>query len=798
VSGSASGPDGKPEENSMRESIAGALIGSSVKRVEDKRILTGNGRYVADVTVPGMAHAAFLRSPFPHARILSVDASAAREVPGVLAVYTGADLAAIARPLAQLAPTPGQVAPPYDALATDKVRLVGDPVAIVVAEDRYIAEDARQLIDVDYEPLDPVADIDQALDPASARVWEEGESNVVFTAEHHYGDAAAAFARADRVVTETFRQHRIANMPMETRGAVAEVNPASGEMVYHAATQSPHLLRMILSATIGQPAHLLRVVAGDVGGAFGTKGLVYKEDVALAAVAKHLGRSVRWIEDRNEHLLTGGQAREENVTVEAAVRNDGTILALRVHLVMDQGAYPGIPFSAPLFTNIIRVMLPGPYRLEGYDFDASVVATNKGTYVAYRGPWEVETWARERMMDVIARELGMDRVELRLKNMVGPDELPVPMITGPTLDVRMSAKRTLEEAVARAGYPDWVEEQRRAREEGRIVGLGIATYIEAAPGPPDYSAAIGFASGREQARVKIELDGSVTVITAQAPHGQGHETTLAQVAADTLGVAFESVRVVHGDTNVTPFSLIGTGGSRSAAMAGGAVTVAAREVRARILGIASALLETPVADLELADGVVSVKGAPQVAVPLAQIATVGQMAPQMLPPGTESRLDCEGEWTGGEGGWAQSTHVCWVEIDPLSGRVRIPRYLVAEDCGEIINPAIVDGQVRGGIAQGIGAVLYERSAYDEWGQFVAGTFMDYLLPTAMEIPDIEIHHVETPSDVDVNFRGVGEGGMIGAPAAITNAIEDALADRGVRITEQYLPPARILELAGVL
>ncbi len=782
----------------MRESIAGALVGSSVKRVEDKRILTGNGKYVADVVVPGMAHAAFLRSPFPHARIVSVDAGAARALPGVIAVLTGEDMTAISQPLGQLVPTPGQVAPPYAALATDKVRLVGDPVAMVVAEDRYIAEDARQLIDVDYEPLDAVATIEQALDPASARVWEEAEGNVVFRSEHTYGDAAAAFARADRVITETFRQHRIANMPMETRGAVAEVNPASGEMIYHAATQSPHLLRMVLSGAVGQPAHLLRVVAGDVGGAFGNKGLVYKEDVALAAAAKHLGRSIKWIEDRNEHLLTGGQAREENVTVEAAVSSDGTILALRVHLVMDQGAYAGVPFSAPLFTNIIRVMLPGPYRLEGYDFDATVVASNKGTYVAYRGPWEVETWVRERMMDVIARELGIDRVEMRLKNMVGAPELPTPMITGPTLDVRMSAKRTLEEAVEKSGYAGWAEEQRRAREAGRLVGLGVATYIEAAPGPPDYSAAIGFATGREQARVKLELDGSVTVITAQAPHGQGHETTLAQVAADQLGVPFESVRVVHGDTNVTPFSLIGTGGSRSAAMAGGAVTVAAREVRSRVLGIASALLETATEDLELADGVVSVRGAPQVALPLAQIATVGQMAPHMLPAGTESKLDCEGEWTGGEGGWAQSTHVCWVEIDSLTGLVHIPRYMVFEDCGEIINPAIVEGQVRGGVAQGIGAVLYERSAYDDWGQFVAGTFMDYLLPTSMEIPDIEIHHVETPSDIDVNFRGVGEGGMIGAPAAITNAIEDALSGRGVRITEQHLPPSRILELAGVL
>lgn len=552
-----------------------------------------------------------------------------------------------------------------------------------------------------------------------------------------------------------------------------------------------HLSRMLLGLLAKDPATLPRVTAQDIGGAFGAKTLVGREDVAVLAAALSLGRSVKWIEDRNEHLLVGGQAREETLDVDAAFRADGTLLGMRVDLTMDQGAYPGFPLGAELFPRIIRAMMPGPYRLPALRFATTLTASNKGTYVAYRGPWAVETWVRERMLDIAARELGIGRDEIRLRNMIGLDELPTAMVTGPTLDVRMSAKVTLERALAIAELDQWPARQAAARAEGRVLGLGFATFIEAAPGPPDFQEAVmpggGAALGGEAIRTVLERDGSVSVFTQQMPHGQGHETTLAQVAADELGVPIEQVRVRFGDTSLTPFGLSGTGGSRSAPMAGGAVTYSARALHEKIVDLAADMLEAPREDIVIEDGSVHVRGVPAISLSFADVATRS---------GGELRADYD--YDGGEGGWAQATHVCWVEVDLHTGRVHIDRYVAVEDCGELINPAVVDGQISGGVVQGIGAVLYEKAMYDDQAQFQSGTFMDYLLPTAMEVPDIEIHHVETPTDIEINYRGVGEGGMIVAPAALTNAIEDALAHLGVRITEQHLPPTRILELAGVI
>ncbi len=462
---------------------------------------------------------------------------------------------------------------------------------------------------------------------------------------------------------------------------------------------------------------------------------------------------------------------------------------------MDQGAYPAFPFSAAMYPMMVRTMMPGPYRLPALGFTTTVTASNKATYVAYRGPWAVETWVRERILDLAARDLGIGRDEIRLRNIIGPDELPTKMLTGPTLDVRMSARTTLERLleVADALATSYGRRSRRRLREGRCVGLGFATFIEAAPGPPDFQESImpggsgGLLAG-EPARSVLETDGTVSVYTQQMPHGQGHETTLAQVAADELGVPIEQVRVRYGDTSITPFGLSGTGGSRSAPMAGGAVTYSARALRDQVLDVAADLLEAPREDLMVDDGNVHVAGVPSISVTFADVAAAR--------PGEQLRSDFS--FDGAEGGWAQATHVCWVEVDLETGRVHIDRYVAVEDCGELINPNVVDGQVSGGVVQGIGAVLYEKSFYDDQANFQAGTFMDYLLPTAAEVPEIEIHHVETPTDIEIKYRGVGEGGMIFAPAALTNAIEDALAHLGVRITEQHLPPARILELAGVI
>ena len=444
--------------------------------------------------------------------------------------------------------------------------------------------------------------------------------------------------------------------------------------------------------------------------------------------------------------------------------------------------------------------MPGAYRIQALRFDTTITATNKGTYVAYRGPWAAETWVRERMLDVVARELGLTPAQIRLANMYQADELPAAMVTGPPLDVRMSAHRTLTEALHVAGADQWKSTQEAARAEGRALGMGIATFIEAAPGPPrffDYIAP-GFSSlvGTEPAYTVLEADGAVSVHTQQVPHGQGHETTLAQVAADELGVAVEEVTVRYGNTKVAPFGMLGTGGSRSAAMAGGVVTIAARDLREQVVQVAADLLEAAPEDIAIETGNIHVAGTPARGISFRDVAA--EAVRRNLPAGPGEAIRVTGQYDGGEGGWAQATHVCWVEVDLDTGQVSIPRYLVVEDCGELINPAVVDGQIAGGVAQGIGAVLYEKSVYDEQAQFQTGTFMDYLLPTAMEVPDIEIHHVETPTDLEINYRGVGEGGMIVAPAALTNAIEDALAHLGVRITEQHLPPTRILELAGMI
>ena len=543
-----------------------------------------------------------------------------------------------------------------------------------------------------------------------------------------------------------------------------------------------------------------RVVAKDVGGAFGSKGVVNREDVVLLAAALDLNRSVKWIEDRSENLADGGQAREEDMTISVAAKRDGTILGFRVDLVMDQGAYPAVPFNCGLFANMIKAMLPGPYRLEAFEMKMKVVASNKGRYLQYRGPWANETWVRERMLDIVARELGISPTDLRQKNMFGPDDLPGKMITGPDLDEDMTAAATLAKAIEVADLPAFELAQAKALANGRHLGIGFATYHEAAPGPDNFWEAVNPGSDAflpERVDAVLGRDGTVSIKTQQLPHGQSHETTYSQLAADELGIAIEDVTLIYGDTDNTPFGLLGTGGSRGGPVGGGGVTFSSRQLRELILHEAADLMEASVDDLDIVDGKIHVRGVPALSKSFADVAQAvigrGQAA------STANAIETHVVYSNaGNGGWACSTHVCWVDVDLETGFVTIPRYVVVEDCGQMINPAIVEGQIRGGVAQGIGAVFYEKTMYDDSANFQSSTFMDYLIPTAMEIPEIEIFHIETPASVEADFRGVGEGGMIGSPPAINNAVENALAHLGVRITEQHLPPTRILELAGVI
>jgi aerobic carbon-monoxide dehydrogenase large subunit len=774
----------------MSQQVAQRYTGTPVKRAEDPRILTGQGRYIDDVSLPGMAHAAFARSPFAHARITSIDTSAASELPGVVAVYTGAEMESHLEtgPYGiQVLMGAGQ--PGYTALATDKVRLVGDPVALVVAETRYIAEDAAELIEIDYDELPAIVSADDALDPSRPAIFEDLGSNVLVSGTLNvFGDVDDAFARADRIVRASIAQHRHQNVPMETRGTVASYDPATETLEVWTGTQGVSHVQMVLGARLGLSPEKIRVRAQDVGGSFGLKIAATREDVAVAAASRDLGRPIKWIEDRYEHLTSAGQAREESFEVEAAITDDGDILGLKVKMVVDTGAYPGMGAALPF---IVQGMFPGPYKIGAMSFEHSVVVTNKATYVAYRGPWAAETFVRERLINLIAHELGQEPIDIRLRNVVTRGEEPTHMITGASLD-GVTARESLEEIAATVDLIAFRERQAAERSQGRYVGIGQATYIEAAPGVRRGDTPLG----AEQMRMELADDGTVVVYTGQMPHGQSHETTTAQIVADQMGVAYEDVRVVVGDTAVVPAGF--TGGSRAATMLGGASLTTARALRSKVLDVAAHVLEASPEDLEVADGRVSVRGVPVSAISLAEVAAAVK-DPGRIPEGVDTVLRVENTYDGGSGGWAGGTHCAIVEVDIETGIVHIDRYIVAEDCGELINPAIVDGQVRGGVAQGIGAVLLERSAYDESGNYLTATFMDYLLPSTTEVPRVEIHHLDTvPLDPDVNFRGVGEGGMIAAPAALCNAIEDALGPFGVRIYEQHLPPSKLLEIAGLV
>jgi carbon-monoxide dehydrogenase large subunit len=779
------------------QNIAERYTGASVKRSEDPRILTGTGRYIDDVRQPGMLHAAFVRSPFPHARITKVDVAEARRAPGVVLVLTGEELEEMIVPGPGMAGMFSGGAPvaAYSQLATDKVRVVGDPVVLVVAESRYLAEDACEMVEVDYEELPAVATAEAALDESNPPIFEELGSNVLLQAPPAtFGDVDGAFARADRVVRAKLHQHRHQNVPMEGRGLVASFDPDSETLTVYSATQGVHLARMLLATQLGMDLEKVKVLAGDIGGSFGLKIGVYREDIACAAASRKLGRPVRWIEDRSENLTISGQAREESFDVEAAVTDDGEILGLRVHMTIDTGAYPGMAVMLP---EMVKNMIPGPYKIGALSFGSTVVVTNKASYVAYRGPWASETWVRERVIDLVARELGLEPLQVRLRNVVTRGEPPLHMVTGRSL-AGVTARESMERIAGMIDVEEFRRRQAEARAGGRYLGLGMASYIEAAPGPREPGSAGGGVMGPEQMRLRLEDDGTVTVFTSQMPHGQSHQTTLAQIAADEFGVSFEDVRVVVGDTDAVPMGF-GTGGSRSATMAGGASLHGARQLKAKVADVAAHLFEASPEDMQIADGAVSVHGVPAKAMRLGEVAKAAR-EPGAVPPELAGDLEVTTSFDGGEGGWSGGTHAAIVEVDVETGMVRVERYAVAEDCGELINPAIVEGQVRGGVAQGIGAVLLEKSVYDpESGQDLSSTFMDYLLPTATEIPRIEIEHLQTvPLDADVNFRGVGEGGMIIAPPTVCNAIEDALSPFGVRVTEQHLPPTRILELIGVI
>ena len=615
-------------------------MGAPVARVEDRRLVTGAARYVEDVNLPGMLHGVFVRSQIAHGVLRRLDVDAARRSPGVVAVVTAADLEGSVGLLTPT-PPPGLFASAFPALVPigGKVRFVGDPIAFVVARSRAEAVDAAEAVVVDVDELPSVTTVAEATFPGAPLVFDEAGSNVWYRQSFSYGEPDEAFARAiadgGSIVSETFRQHRVANAPLEGHVGLAEYNLGTGELVYRTANQNPHALRHHLAAILGLGAHRVRVLCGDIGGSFGQKAYPHREDVVLCATSRMLGRPVRWIADRRENLIAGGHARDDVVDVELALSSSGDLVAARVRMTVDVGAYPLVTLPATSYAMIARALFPSAYRLAHMAFESVVVGTNKATYVPYRGPWAAETFARERLLDVVARRFGRDPVDFRLANLWRADELPRPMATGPDL-VGINLRRTLLDAVDHIDLTGFRARQAAARRDGRFLGIGVCCSIEASPGPANFGLALGAGAtprGHQQADARLETDGTVIVFTSQQPHGQGHETTLAQLAAAELGVAMDAVRVVHGDTAATPFNMVGTGGSRAATMASGAVIGVARALRALIVEIAAHRFEADAGDVECLDGTVFVRGVPARSLTFAEVAQIAYFHRAQLPPG---------------------------------------------------------------------------------------------------------------------------------------------------------------------
>ncbi len=764
------------------------LVGTKVKRREDPRLVQGLSHYVDDIRLADVLHVAILRSPHAHARIDGVRTDAALALPGVAAAVTSADLGDRVGSVPCAASNPTLRTPEHPVLAKGRVRYVGEPVAAVVAEDSYTARDALDLIEVDYEPLPAVSDLERALSPDAPKVHPQWPDNQAFTFELGQGDMDKARAEADVVVKQKFVHQRLAPIPVETRGVVARYFPGEDELTVWTSTQIPHLLRAQLALMLGFPEHHIRVIAPEVGGGFGCKLNVYREEGLLAYLAMRLKRPVKWIEGRRENLQATIHGRGQVGTVEAAVKKDGTILGVYYDCMLDTGAYyqlltPGMP---PL----TGLMVSGCYKIPTVRFRSTGGFTNKIATDAYRGAGRPEaTFVIERTLDLVARELGMDPVEVRRKNFARPSDFPLPVATGLAYDSG-NYQAALDKALEMAGYDDLRAEQKRLREEGRYMGIGLSTYVEiCAMGP---SAALP-AGGWESGTVRLDFTGKTTVLTGVSPHGQGEETTFAQIVSDELGVPIEDVAVLHGDTAVVPNG-IGTFGSRGIAVGGTAVLMAAQKVREKAQAIAANLLECSAEDLEFEDGKFTVKGVPDKGVTIQEIAVQAHVATK-LPAGMDPGLQATSVFEPKNFTFPFGTHVCVVEVDPQSGEVEIRKYVAVDDCGKVINPLIVDGQVQGGIAQGLGQALFEEVVYDEDGQLLTGSLMDYAVARAEDLPALEFARTETPTEVNpLGVKGVGEAGTIGSTPSIVNAVVDALAPFGVTHIDMPLKPEKIWRL----
>ena len=770
-------------------------IGARVKRLEDPRLLTGKGAYVDDRQAAGMLHVAFRRSDQAHARIAGMELDAARALPGVIGVFTLDDLEGLVTPAIPSSRMRGYYATPIYPLARHKVRYVGEPVIAVVAEDRYIAEDALDLVNIEYEPLPGVNDAEQALREGAPLLHEEAGTNIIVQREFKRGESEAVMLTAALRVKGRFRMRRKSPVAIENRAYLAEYDAGQRLLTLHSSTQVPGIIRDALVEILGLTGNQIRVIAPDVGGGFGGKASLYAEEMTVCLLARQLGRPVKWTSDRLEDLASTSQGFDELVEAELGLDAQGCIVSLRTDVIGDTGAYSIYPWTAGLEPVQVISFMPGPYKVPAYWGRVRAVATSKSPTGPYRGVGRpISTFVMERLIDMAARKLSMDPKALREKNLVQPTEFPYKTATGIVWD-RSGFIECLEAACRVGDYAAMRAAQAKARAQGRWVGIGLASYAELTGIGSRISASPGMPinTGTETTTVKIDSTGAVTASFGVASHGQGLETTLAQVIADELGARLTDIRIIHGDSAAVAHGT-GTYASRSTVLAGGAATLASRAVREKLARIAGHLLEAAATDIEISDGIARVAGTDRT-LTFREIARAVYSEMGRLPKEIREDLADTTTYDPFFGTTTSSTHLVQIEIDPKTYAVKVQRYVVAEDCGRVINPMIVDGQVHGAVAQGIGAALYEEIVYDADGQLLTASLVDYVIPAAPEVPAIETVHVESEYPANVGgFRGMGEGGTIGAPAAIANAMADALSPLGIEIFELPVTPERLFRL----
>ena len=776
------------------QATPGQLVGQRVRRREDPRLVRGHGSYVDDVKLPGMLHLAFRRSDVAHGAIRSIDTSAAEAMPGVELVLTGAQLAETLPPMPVATPFP---APDHHSVAPDRVRYVGEPVAVVVAADRYAAADAAAAIAVDIEELPAVVDPERAMAGDPATIHEAFANNLavpfapagtgVNPETLEVEDETAldqAFARAAVTVSQRMVSQRLAPNAMEPRGVIAHWEPGKDELTVWSTTQNPHIARTLLAAILGLGQHQVRVIAPDVGGGFGSKINVYGEDFAAAAVSRRLGRPVKWIEDRSEAFQTTIHGRDVICYLDLAADGEGKVLAVKMRLIADIGAYEMVLTAA--IPTLVAFMISGVYDIPAVRCDLTEVFTNKMPTDAYRGAGRPEgIYFLERGMDMLAAELGLDPAEVRRRNFIQPDQFPFTTAGGMTYDSG-EYERTLDRALENAGWERMKAERDAARAEGRLVGLGLSFYTEICGFGP--SAAMPTVGLWEHAGVSVERDGKVRATTGASSHGQGHETTFAQMLADDLGVPMDDIAIVHGDTAQVREGT-GTFGSRSQVVGGTALLLASGKVKEKMRRFAAQMLETQPGDLGFRDGMIGPAGREETGVPFAEVAGFAYI-PLPLPPDTEPGLSEEAFWEPEGFTWPFGCYISQVEIDRETGELRLQRFVGVDDCGNVVNPLIVAGQIHGGIAQGVGQALTEEAVYDGTsGQLLTGSFMDYAIPRARDFPRFELDHTVTPSPLNpLGVKGIGEAGTIGSTPSIVAAAADAL---GVRHIDMMLRPEKL-------